>query len=283
MRGKAHAAMVRAEACAAAMHQCTYSITVYSVLYNNYSDRYYILIIILYINYSDRLPVSGCCLWQPCNISQLWKVPPLTQCLVYKFADMDACLVSTLNSVASPCLPTRLMVQCQTMATGIHVSICLQNLGILDEVRSQMVHMLAERAYQEHCMIVRAAKVTTGMPRCQRVRCSARFAECTSIRQSSERLPLVMEAKAKLTALKSQCTGFGKGILAAPRKVTYCIHKVTPCMSTTYYKLCRLSCIGALHGSSALVQCSSQAVSNSDAINMTDVKKILMSGVLCLA
>ena len=84
-------------------------------------------------------------------------------------------------------------------------------------------------SYHEICMRVRAARVKTGMARCHRVRCRARFMECTCSKQSRERLPLVMEAKAKLTALKSQWMEWGQQMLMPPRKVMYCIHNVTPC------------------------------------------------------
>ena len=51
---------------------------------------------------------------------------------------------------------------------------------------------------------------------------------CTFSRQSTERLPLVTVAKAKLTALNTQCTVLGKGMLIPPKRVMYCIHRVSP-------------------------------------------------------
>ena len=48
-------------------------------------------------------------------------------------------------------------------------------------------------------------------------------------RQSVESAPLVTVAKAKLAALKIQCTGAGAEMLTLPRSMMYCSHSVRAC------------------------------------------------------
>ena len=93
--------------------------------------------------------------------------------------------------------------------------------------------------YQMSWIKVSISKLKTGMPKCHRVLWSARFMALTSSRQSKDRLPLVMEAKAKLMALNSQCRLPGKGMFTLLIRVMYCIHSVTPCKETPDEQLCR--------------------------------------------
>ena len=53
--------------------------------------------------------------------------------------------------------------------------------------------------------------------------------ESAGMRQSKGRLMLVTEAKAKLTALKTNCTDPGTGKLACPSSVRYCSQRLRAC------------------------------------------------------
>ena len=81
--------------------------------------------------------------------------------------------------------------------------------------------------HQANWTSARTNKLKTGIAKCQRTLCKAGFRVCTCSRQSTERLPLVTVAKAKLTALNTQCTVFGNGMLTPPKRVMYCIQRVT--------------------------------------------------------
>ncbi len=72
-----------------------------------------------------------------------------------------------------------------------------------------------------------------GTAKCSRSLLKATFIDPTLRRQSVERLPLVIEEKAKLTMVKSQCTMGGPGMLAWPSSVVYCNHRVNAC-NTAY-------------------------------------------------
>lgn len=73
----------------------------------------------------------------------------------------------------------------------------------------------------------------TGTARCTNSRLRAGLSGPALIRQSSERLPLVMDEKAKLATLNIQCTVPGAGMLTLPRMLMYCNHTVTTCTSST--------------------------------------------------
>jgi len=93
---------------------------------------------------------------------------------------------------------------------------------------AHLIHQ-CKLAHQASCTSPRTIKLKTGIAKCQRTLCKAGFMASTSSRQSTERLPLVTLAKAKLTALNTQCTVFGNGMLIPPKRVMYCIHRVSPC------------------------------------------------------
>ena len=72
----------------------------------------------------------------------------------------------------------------------------------------------------------------TGTARCTNSRLRAGLSGPALIRQSSERLPLVIEEKAKLATLNTQCTVPGAGMFTLPRILMYCNHTVTTCITS---------------------------------------------------
>ena len=83
--------------------------------------------------------------------------------------------------------------------------------------------------YHRSCSAISSIRVIRGTAKCMSRLFRAGRSSPVVMRQSNERLPLVMDEKAKLAVLNTHRTVEGRPRLMLPMMVIYCSHRVTTC------------------------------------------------------